>query len=222
MAYGWKTAEIRYFHSILNLVNFQVAFPSLEELKLSNLPKLQHLWKENSQSSKVFQNLAILEIAECSKLEKLVPSSVSFENLMTVEVLKCGGLRNLVTLSTTKSLVKLTRMNVTDCKMIKEIIEQVGEEVKKDCIVFSQLKYLGFHCLPGFTCFYLGNDTFEFPSLEQAVVRQCPKMKFFCQGILSTPKLQRLQLTELEDEGCWEGNLNSTIQKLFEDMVCIN
>ena len=45
-------------------------------------------------------------------------------------------------------------------------------------------------------------------------------MKIFSQGVLHTPKLRRLQLTEEDDEGRWEGNLNSTIQKLFEEMVC--
>ena len=62
----------------------------------------------------------------------------------------------------------------------------------------------------------------EFPSLQQIVVRQCPTMEIFSQGVLSTPKLQRLQTAEGDDEGSWEGSLNTTIQKLFKDMVCID
>lgn len=45
-------------------------------------------------------------------------------------------------------------------------------------------------------------------------------MIIFSQGVLHTPKLQRLELTEEDDEGHWEGSLNSTIQKLFVEMVC--
>ncbi|KDO58840.1 hypothetical protein CISIN_1g0469681mg, partial [Citrus sinensis] len=63
----------------------------------------------------------------------------------------------------------------------------------------------------------LGNYTLEFPSLERVVVRQCPKMKIFSQGVVDTPKLNKVKLTEGE-EGCWEGNLNDTIQKLFNEM----
>ncbi|GAY54355.1 hypothetical protein CUMW_156120, partial [Citrus unshiu] len=197
----------------------KVAFPGLKELELNKLPNLLHLWKENSQLSKALLNLATLEISECDKLEKLVPSSVSLENLVTLEVSKCNELIHLMTLSTAESLVKLNRMNVIDCKMLQQIILQVGEEVKKDCIVFSQFKYLGLHCLPCLTSFCLGNFTLEFPCLEQVIVRECPKMKIFSQGVLHTPKLQRLHLREKYDEGLWEGSLNSTIQKLFEEMV---
>ena len=144
---------------------------------------------------------------------------MSFGNLSTLEVSKCGRLMNLMTISTAESLVNLERMNVTDCKMIQQIIQQVGE-VEKDCIVFSQLKYLGLHCLSSLKSFCMGNKALEFPCLEQVIVEECPKMKIFSQGVLHTPKLRRLQLTEEDDEGRWEGNLNSTIQKLFVEMVC--
>ncbi|GAY62528.1 hypothetical protein CUMW_218530, partial [Citrus unshiu] len=104
--------------------------------KLSRLHKVQHLWKENAESNKVFANLKSLEIFECSKLQKLVPASWHLENLATLEVSKCHGLINLLTLSTSESLVNPERMKITDCKMMEEIIQsQVGEEAE-DCIVF--------------------------------------------------------------------------------------
>lgn len=188
---------------------------------LFRLPKLLHLWKGNSHPSKVFPNLASLKLSECTKLEKLVPSSVSFQNLTTLEVSKCDGLINLVTCSTAESMVKLVRMSITDCKLIEEIIHPIREDVK-DCIVFSQLKYLRLHCLPTLTSFCLGNYTLEFPSLEQVIVMDCLKMVTFSQGALCTPKLHRLQLTEEDDEGCWDENLNNTIQQLFKRVVCID
>lgn len=193
----------------------------MEELKLSKLPKLLHLYKENSRPSNVFHNLKTLEISECCNLEKFVPSWVSFQNLTTMEVSKCDGLITLLTFSTAKSLVNLKRMQVIDCKMIEEIIH-VRDEVKKGCIIFSQLEYLRLTCLPSFTSFCLENYRLKFPSLEQVIVKECPKMEIFSRGDLITPKLKRLQLTELQDiEERWEGSLNSTIQKLFEEMVCI-
>lgn len=91
-----------------------------------------------------------------------------------------------------------------------------------DCIVFRQLEYLGLDCLPSLTSFYSGNYTLEFPSLEQVLVRQCPKMMIFSQGVLGLPKLNKVQLTEEDDQGCWEGNLNYTMQKLFNEMERIN
>lgn len=180
---------------------------------------------ENSHPSNAFQNLRTLKISECSKLEQLVPSSVSL--LTILEVSRCDGLINLTTLSTAESLVKLRRMKISDCKMIEEITElQVGEEVKKVPIVFSQLEYLELNSLARLESFWLRNHTLEFPYLGQVVVRGCPNMKIFSQEVLCTPMLHKVQMTEesfewVPKQGYWEGNLNSTIQKLSEEMVCI-
>ncbi|KAH9753038.1 Disease resistance protein [Citrus sinensis] len=212
-------------NQIQHLFDKKVAFPQLMKLKLSGLHKVQHLWKENAESNKVFANLKSLEIFECSKLQKLVPALWHLENLATLEVSKCHGLINLLTLSTSESLVNLERMKITDCKMMEEIIQsQVGEEAE-DCIVFRKLEYLGIDCLPSLTSFSLGNYALEFPSLAHVVVRQCPTMKIFSPGVVDAPKLNKVKPTEDEDgddEGCWEGNLNDTIKKLFNEMVSIN
>ncbi|KAH9753083.1 Disease resistance protein [Citrus sinensis] len=213
-------------HQLQPLFDEKVAFPKLSWLTLSGLHKVQHIWKENDESNKAFANLGSLEISECSKLQKLVPPSWHLENMWGLEVSKCHGLINVLTLSASKNLVNLGRMKIADCKMIEEIIQsQVGEEAK-DCNGFEELEYLGLDCLPSLTSFCLGNYALEFPSLKQVVVRQCPKMKIFSQGVLDTPMLNKVNVTEEEkdddDEGCWEGNLNDTIKKLFNEMVSIN
>ncbi|KAH9753039.1 Disease resistance protein [Citrus sinensis] len=219
------TADNKEAQKLKSEENLLVAFPQLMKLKLSGLHKVQHLWKENAESNKVFANLKSLEIFECSKLQKLVPALWHLENLATLEVSKCHGLINLLTLSTSESLVNLERMKITDCKMMEEIIQsQVGEEAE-DCIVFRKLEYLGIDCLPSLTSFSLGNYALEFPSLAHVVVRQCPTMKIFSPGVVDAPKLNKVKPTEDEDgddEGCWEGNLNDTIKKLFNEMVSIN
>ncbi|GAY62530.1 hypothetical protein CUMW_218550 [Citrus unshiu] len=219
-------------HQVQPLFDDKVAFPKLRKLRLSRLHKVQHLWKENAESNKVFANLESLKISECSKLQKLVPPSWHLENLEALKVSKCHRLINVLTLSASKNLVNLGRMKIVDCKMMEEIIQsQVGEETE-DCIVFGKLRYLELDCLPSLTSFCLGNYALEFPSLKQVVVRQCPKMKIFSQGVLDTPMLNKVNVTEEEkddedeedddDEGCWEGNLNDTIKKLFNEMVNIN
>ncbi|GAY62521.1 hypothetical protein CUMW_218460 [Citrus unshiu] len=221
------TSEENFFltDQIQPLFDEKVAFPQLRYLELSRLHKVQHLWKENDESNKAFANLIRLKISECSKLQKLVTPSWHLENLATLEVSKCHGLINVLTLSTSESLVNLGRMKIADCKMIEQIIQlQVGEEAK-GCVVFEELGYLGLDCLPSLTSFCLGNYALEFPSLEHVVVRQCPTMKIFSQGVVDAPKLNKVKSTEEEDgddEGCWEGNLNDTIKKLFNEMVSIN
>lgn len=219
-------------------VNIQATFPILEQLTLGQNDAMKGIWDEQL-SIECFRKLKVLNLTsflekstdlpinhfllECSKLKTLVPSSVSFKNLTTLKVSRCHGSIALITCSTAKSLMLLKRMSITDCEMIEEIIACEGEEVKGG-IVFSQLEYLQLSCLPSLASFSLGDHHFEFPVLEKVIVRECPKMKDFCQGDLSTPKLQRVQLTrdEDEDEGWrWDSNLKTTIQQLFIETVCI-
>ncbi|KAK3227604.1 hypothetical protein Dsin_007466, partial [Dipteronia sinensis] len=216
---------------ITPLFSEKVSFSCLKKLKLSKLPELLHLWKKNSQPRKVFENLAYLKVLSCSNLKTLVPSSVSLQNLETLEVQNCNGLISLVTFSTAKSLEQLKRMEIIYCKLIEEIIVDTGDEIK-DGIVFNQLEYLNLDCLPSLTSFCKGNFTIEFPYLQRVLVIKCLKMMNFSLGVLSTPKLQSLQTREIAT-GCifrrlskhldikneyWEGDLNTTIQKLFRDM----
>ncbi|XP_022719743.1 uncharacterized protein LOC111277594 [Durio zibethinus] len=192
------------------------ALVRLTELFLIELPELTHLWKEEYQVGEVFSNLETLKVWKCDKLKTLVPSSVYFKHLTNLQVSNCHGLKNLLTLPTAKSLVVLTEMSITDCQMIEEIIARGSDDVM-DGIVFSQLKSLELRCLPSLSSFCSGNCAFGFPSLEELIMGQCPKMEIFTTGELSTPMLQGIQSTEGEYVGHWEGNLNAIVQQLFTE-----
>ncbi|GKV26340.1 hypothetical protein SLEP1_g35665 [Rubroshorea leprosula] len=85
----------------------------------------------------------------------------------------------------------------------------------KDGILFSKLETLQLKVLPRLESFCSGSCNFEFPSLKDVIVMECPNMLTFSEGEVSTPKLQKVKLTEDEDEGYWEDGLNPTIQQLF-------
>ncbi|MBA0860562.1 hypothetical protein Goshw_018865 [Gossypium schwendimanii] len=229
-----------FFRSLSNLQNFVLSDASINEifpyeepggdeklegaraqlsvLRLSKLHELTHFWKENFKPGAIFCNMRVLEVQDCGKLNVLVPPSVSFENLTTLEVSGCEGLEHLFAHSTAKSLVQLSRMSVTDCKMLEEIVTCPGDEVK-EAIVFTQLKYLGLSCLPNIESFCSGNCTFEFPSLETVTMRHCPKMKTSPWERFIAPKLKRVYSRKAGGEGHWEGDQNTTIQLLFMETV---
>lgn len=130
-------------------------------------------------------------------------------------------MRFLATFSTMESLVKLTKMNIFNCKMIEKIMNmQFGEEVEGP-IVFSQLEYLSFINLSRLESFYSENYTLEFPYLKQVTMNSCCNMKIFSQGVVRTPILQKVEFEFGNNDWCWEDNLNSTIQQMFKEMVCI-
>ncbi|XP_030957692.1 uncharacterized protein LOC115979771 [Quercus lobata] len=188
--------------------------PQLRELELLNQPLLTCLWKEDTQPSLILHNLENLKVSQCGELKILVPSSMSFQNLTNLEILKCHGLINLITFSTAKSLVQLKKMSVSECDKITKVVVGEGGEAS-EVITFTQLTYLKLDSLPKLASFCFGSYSFELPSLEEVIVRQCPEMKIFSRGALGTPKLKRVLATQ-EDEWHWKADLNTTIHWLWE------
>ena len=148
----------------------------------------------------------------------------SFQNLTALQVSKCHGLIHLMTTSAAQNLVQLRRMDIKDCKMMHEIMANTEEEdgVEDHKIGFSRLTFLGLDGLPCLTSFCSANVAFNFPSLEEVIVRECPKMKTFAKEVFSGPKLWRVQTGKHKYEWEWKGSLNNTIQALFMEMVRIH
>ena len=207
-------------------------FERLTELNLYRMPKLTLLWKENSEQGRAFQNLGILRVAFCCRLKNLVPSSMNFRNLNTLDVSECHGLISLATSSTVKSLVQLKELYIYECKRMREIVTNEGEGEAGDEICFNQLEELYLHDLPSLRSFQLCNRTIKFPSLEDLTVTVCPEMKIFSNGVLSMPKLKKLnewwpegiELSPEEDVNSaikrfWEENYDPCVQQLFTEKV---
>ncbi|KAL3591251.1 hypothetical protein D5086_009891, partial [Populus alba] len=185
----------------------------IRHLFLHSLPCLEHLWKSNSQLDQALQTLETLRVRNCGSLIYLAPSRASFQNLTDLVVWRCERLVKLVTSTTAKSLAQLTTMTILDCRMVTEIVANEGEGIK-DEIVFSKLETLELDDLPSLTSFCSEKHSFDFPSLVKVTVRQCPEMKFFSNGALSTPKLRRVNFNDVEKKGFRGRNLNTTIQQL--------
>ncbi|XP_050274698.1 uncharacterized protein LOC126717238 isoform X6 [Quercus robur] len=202
--------EIFPYKELFDMENHATILEQLQELELSKRPMLTHLWKEDTQPSPIFHNLKNLKVFLCGELKILVSSSISFNNLTNLKIWKCHGLINLVTSSTAKSLVQLKKMSVSECERITEVVLGEGGEAS-EVITFTQLTFLKLDCLPNLSSFCSGSYSFEFPSLEEVIVRQCPEMKTFFLEALGTSKLEGVQATQ-EDEFHWKANLNTTIR----------
>ncbi|KAG8650687.1 hypothetical protein MANES_07G060300v8 [Manihot esculenta] len=193
----------------------------VKELSLSKLPRLKHL--RDAKLLSIFQSLDTLNVMECGRLQVLVASSVSFQNLTTLQVSNCQGLVNLLSSSTARSLERLEKMKIEECELIQEVIvAEVDKEEEENEICFNQLKCLELRRLPSLSSFCSGNLTFNFPSLEEVILVECPNMKIFAQEV-STPQLWRVQTgeqfkydKEWDWEWEWKGSLNNTIQVICD------
>ncbi|XP_031254302.1 uncharacterized protein LOC116112287 [Pistacia vera] len=188
-----------------------------------------------------FENLEVLQLKACGykeifswgKDEKhmqitLRPSLATFQYLKVLRVDCCNELKKLITPSTARSLVQLREMSLKSCHMLIEIVENEGEgdATTSTEIVFDNLKKLSLRWLGNLVCFCSRNYSFNFPSLEELIIGECPDMKTFSQGILSTPKLHKVNyesynetkakwdIMEVENE---ENDLNKTIKGAYKN-----
>ncbi|KAK7389893.1 hypothetical protein VNO78_25189 [Psophocarpus tetragonolobus] len=200
------------------LCRFLYRMPNLEKLQLSDS---EHLLKE----SLVPCLGTVVQLKELVLLLSRI-KDLGFEQdpvLQRLEILslKCG-LRNLMASSTAKSLVQLKTMKIIHCANVKEIVIGEGnEEGQVTEIVFRKLITIELAELNNLKSFCTcQNCNFKFPSLEVLIVRECP-METFSQGHTRAPKLQNVLAVEAEEEAKWqlEGDLNATIQKVFNDKV---
>ncbi|KAB5529251.1 hypothetical protein DKX38_019332 [Salix brachista] len=182
-------------------------------LELGYLPDLEKIWNQDLRVDQLLQNLETLKVSSCGSLINLAPSASSFGNLTALHVRDCKALKYLVTSSTARSLVQLSVMSIKKCEMVTEIVASNGDEAGNE-IIFRKLESLKLDCLASLTSFCSVDFTFRFPCLTEVIVTNCPKMKTFSLGILSTPRLQKVWLSEEKDKGHWKRDLNITIQQL--------
>jgi len=189
--------------------------PQLKQLDLWHLSKLQCICKEGFQMDPVLHFLERIIVSKCSSLTKLVPSSVTFSYMTYLEVTNCNGLKNLITHSTAKSLIKLTTMKIKMCNWLEDIVN--GKEDETNEIAFCSLQTLELISLQRLCRFCSCPCPIKFPLLEVVVVKECPRMELFSLGVTNTTSLQNVQT---DDGNHWEGDLNVTVKKLFDDKVC--
>ncbi|KAL5823724.1 hypothetical protein ACOSQ3_021708 [Xanthoceras sorbifolium] len=107
-------------------------------------------------------------------------------------------------------------MTIWSCNMITEVVADNGGRTEDHDICFSKLKRLELSFLSRFTSFSSLNYTFNFPSLENLVVRDCPKMKIFTAGVVITPMLREIKMDW--KRYCCEGDVNTTMQQIQENL----
>ncbi|KAF8026788.1 hypothetical protein BT93_F3308 [Corymbia citriodora subsp. variegata] len=185
---------------------------NLRRLDLHKLCNMKRVWKDGSLMLEILKQIEVLWVYECPSLSIVLPSPTSFQRLKGLGVQDCAGLVHMGTCSAVTSLVHLTWLILRNCVAMEDMVTDDGNGAKD--ISFLKLDKLILDGLPSLESFSPTNCTFRFPSLVCIVIMKCPKMNVFCKGALKTPNLDKVLLSEEDDKGCWEGNLNTTIQTL--------
>ncbi|KAL2327760.1 hypothetical protein Fmac_021187 [Flemingia macrophylla] len=163
----------------------------LRTLSLGHLPKLKRLWNKDPEGNIQFQNLFMVKATKCQSLEHVFPLSVA------------------------RDLLHLQVLEISDCGVEEIIANNQGEIEAALGLVFPKLISIKFFNLPALQCFCTGNHHLRFPLLNKLYVVACPTMETFSKGILRASILRKIYLTHEGDQCYWEGDLNTTVRKLF-------
>ncbi|XP_039173593.1 uncharacterized protein LOC120296014 [Eucalyptus grandis] len=192
--------------------------------------ELRHLSQESSISTSCFveslPNLEELVVCESylkdpssikeaiegtsHELKVILPFSRYIRHLQSLDVSLCDGLSNLFTPTIAENLVALTKLKISNCRILTEVIsdEEGGEG---HVVAFNQLKYMELDRLARLRCFSSGGYTLMFPLLEDIIVNRCPKMKFFFEGPMEVAFVgtKFMRLSEFPELiGKWHSGLN--------------
>ncbi|KAL2337371.1 hypothetical protein Fmac_011817 [Flemingia macrophylla] len=113
------------------------SFP-LKKLTLANLPNLKQIWCRNCEGILSFQNLREVLVTKCEQLKSLFPAKLA------------------------KRIEKLEKLEIRQCAMFLEIVEEDYTEE----FSFPRLTSLELRTLPQLTWFYLGKANFILESLK--------------------------------------------------------
>ncbi|XP_050245316.1 uncharacterized protein LOC126693402 [Quercus robur] len=177
--------------------------PKLENLDLTKADSLQVVFDleglkvdENHQRIAVLAQLKTLEVKSSSKLGhvwKNVPRGIQgFQKLTSIKVSECHRLRYLFPTSIAKLLVELQSIEIEECDAIENIVQRDGEEEATDIILFPRVSSLKLRYLPNMMSFCIKAYSFEWSSIKEIYLRDCPKLKTIGSGIQSPRKSKKI------------------------------
>ncbi|GKV26332.1 hypothetical protein SLEP1_g35659 [Rubroshorea leprosula] len=187
-----KSSQSTMVETAINFV-----LPKVRRLILVGLPNLKSLYPQMHTTK--WPSLETLVVFRCNQVQILASELLSYQRTSEATQLKSQNEHTLfwVNKATFPSLVELTVQRNDSMKVI-----WYSDDVKEG-ILYSKLETLKLKDLQRLESICSGSCNFEFPSLKDVLVMACPKMQTFSEGEVSTPKLQKVKLTEDEDEGCW-------------------
>ncbi|KAK7401714.1 hypothetical protein VNO78_13413 [Psophocarpus tetragonolobus] len=187
-----KTTKI-YGTKILNHIFPLSVIEELQQLQVLEISRcrINNIVEKTSSGDVKDVYCESLHVSWCYKLETVISSSVSFLTLHELKVDNCG-VANIITPSMAPCLPNLRIINISSCKMLKEIVGSNNESNAPSEIALMKLCELNFENLPSLTSFCRGSYHFNLPSLEKVCAIRCSKFVTFCHGNITSPDLSKI------------------------------
>ncbi|XP_058762499.1 uncharacterized protein LOC131635882 isoform X2 [Vicia villosa] len=176
-----------------NGYQFPEVLPNLVVLDLDNMENLEVLF-HGSLSFDSLKNLEKVSIKKCKKLRILFNCNLNLCNLKTLSLSDCPLLVNLFPLLTSQSLVLLEEFKIADCKGLKNIVIDDGDNNDKSHgPMFPKLRVLSIVRCDQLESIFPFLSFEDFPVLEDIYIRKCDKLKYIF------GKYQHVELNALKE-----------------------
>ncbi|KAE9590559.1 hypothetical protein Lal_00023070 [Lupinus albus] len=193
-------------------------FPQLMYLEIENSKNLQYIIDAKHHSCEAFPKLESLVLNNLPKMLKICDGPLpeqSFIGLKVIKVKGCDKLQNVFSYSTVKTLSKLVEFEVSQCKVMSEIIADTDADI--DEIELPRLHSLTIDCLPSLASFYskpVINDIESTSIVESEDDSTIPTPLF--DEKISFPNLESLKISSINLVTIWGDQLSerSSIKKL--------
>jgi hypothetical protein len=134
-------------------------------------------------------NLKYVLFLKINNIMRIFNSQIPKGNFSKLEVLKvssCDNLRNILAAPMFRGLTSLTKLELSNCEKLEEVIAQdqgaqEGPENGKETL-FPRLKELELSNLPKMCRFCHMTNALELPSLEAMTIKDCPMLESFSLG----------------------------------------
>ncbi|XP_048135747.1 uncharacterized protein LOC125315330 [Rhodamnia argentea] len=160
---------------------------------IESLTKLEELVIRESYPEQPSNNVEAME-GPSQEQKVILPFSRQIKHLKALNVSYCDGLSSMFTPTIAENLVALTKLRISNCRILTEVISDKGSKEGHE-VAFHHLKCMELDGLIELKCFSSGGCALIFPLLEDVIVNVCPNMKFFSEGPIEAPKLDRVKAT---------------------------
>ncbi|GMH11433.1 hypothetical protein Nepgr_013274 [Nepenthes gracilis] len=197
---------------------------NFQHVKELQLERCEELFNRERRANAIPPRLRKFTLYNMPNLQRIPWMAFSVKSIHYLKIFKVHGLKFLFPASMySDGFVQLEEIHIDGCRDLKQVfaqesIEDTSNNATLTTIILPRVKIIKLKKLPNLCSFSSENcHALKFPSLEEVQILECPTMKTFSYGSLSTPRPCKIRMDLKEEEECYDLNAFITKRKEAEE-----